>query len=189
MQRGFLLFGYPGSGKGTQGKLLAPILNYAYLSMGQFLREYSKHDNALARKIKDTIDGGHMIDQETFLEILDEVKVLISHSPGVIFDGFPRRMDQVPILEQIIKENNNPDVKAILIDVPKEKLLERITQRGKEGRADDSPEVIETRFKQYGEKSAPINDYFAQKGLLITINGDQPVEAVHQEILNKLGLK
>lgn len=183
-----VILGPPGSGKGTQGKLLAPILNFAYLSMGQFLREYGELDRPMSRKIKDMIDGGNMITTEMLKEIFDDVLLRIKDSKGVVFDGFPRKLDQVPFFEKIVEDNGIQDVKVISLEVPEEKLLQRIHGRD-QGRADDDPSIIKTRFDLYQEKTLPINDYFEKKGLLIKVNGDQPVEDVHKEILNKLGLK
>jgi adenylate kinase len=184
-----VILGPPGSGKGTQGKLIAPILNYGYLSVGQFLREYSKKDTELARTIKEIIDAGKILPDSIFIQVFGEILQKIKDEEGVVFDGFPRDMDQVPLLEEMIRDLGIADVKVLFIDVPKEKLIERITHREIEGRADDDPKVIATRFDEYQKKSEPINKYFDKQGELVRINGDQGIEEVHNEIKSKLGIQ
>lgn len=190
LQHILIVLGPPGSGKGTQGKMLALILNYSYLSMGQYLRAYALRDTDLAKRIKQSIDSGHIISDELFDQVFPEVKSTIRNSNGIIFDGFPRDEAQVPILENLISELNVKDIKVVFLDVPKEKLLSRLHKREKsEDRADDSPEVIGTRFDEYMHKSLPVIEYFEKKGWLIRVNGDQSIEATHDEIVKKLGLE
>lgn len=189
IQHILVILGPPGSGKGTQGKMIAPLLGYDYLSVGQFLREYSKRDTELARQIKETIDAGRIIPDSLFLQIFGEILQKIKDADGVVFDGFPRDMEQVPILEEMAKDLGISDVKVILIEVPKDRLIERLTHReGKEGRVDDDPTVIATRFDEYRRKSAPINEYFRKLNELITINGDQGIDYVHKDIREALGV-
>lgn len=189
LQHILVILGPPGSGKGTQGKLLAPILNYTYVSMGQYLREYAKKDTPLAAQIKQSIDSGHIIPDDLFEQIFPEVRGRIENSDGVIFDGFPRDTAQLPVLEKLVSDFNIPDIKAVFIDVPKEKLIARIHAREKsEDRADDDPEIISTRFDEYMTKSLPAIEYFEKKHKLIKVNGDQSIESTHKEILEKLNI-
>jgi adenylate kinase len=181
-----ILIGPPGSGKGTQGKLLAPILDYNYLSLGQTLREISrrKHDER-ANQIKKLINKGMIIPDEMINNIVLETIKNLPREEGVILDGFPRDIEQVSILDEAIAKFNVDRVKAIFIDVPKIKLLQRLKLR-QDARADDDPEVIETRFKEYDKKTHPILDYFDKQHKLLKVNGDQTVEEVHADILKKL---
>lgn len=186
-----VVLGPPGSGKGTQGKTLAPIFNYNYLSMGQYLREYTKRDTELARKIKETIDGGHIIPDAWMENIFPEAIHSFSQSNGIILDGFPRDLGQTPIFEKFLVDYSVKTIKVIFLEVAKEDLIKRIGQResqGGENRADDEPEIIATRFEEYQTKTFPLRKYFEEKGILIPINGNQPIECTHAEILRKLEL-
>jgi adenylate kinase len=178
-----ILIGPPGSGKGTQGKLLAPILKYNYLSMGSTLREKAKSDE----EIKKTIDAGHIIPDTMIRKIFfDSIKAL-PKAAGVILDGFPRDIDQTNILDELISKHKVDKVRAIFIDVPKSAVLERLKKReGTEGRKDDDPEIIHTRFQEYDRKTHPLIEYFQKHHYLIHINGDQAIEKVHADILKRL---
>ena len=185
-----VVLGPPGSGKGTQGKLLAPILHYNYLSMGQYLRDYSNRGTEMSLKVKNTIDDGHIIPDEWIESIFREAIDSLPEADGIILDGFPRDLKQAPILEKFMAEHQSQSLKVVFIEVPEDKLYDRLVHREQSsGRADDDPSIIHTRFVEYEDKTYPLKDYFAQRGVLVSINGDQPIEGTHQEILNKLGIK
>jgi adenylate kinase len=182
-----ILIGPPGSGKGTQGKLLAPILEYNYLSLGQTLRQYSAGDSPHAAEIKKIIDSGLIIPDAAIKKIFFDAVKILPKAKGLILDGFPRDIDQVNILDEAILKYKIEKVKAIFIDVPKNNIMQRLLKReGIEARSYDNPEVIETRFREYDEKTYPMVKYFEQQHRLIRINGDQTVENVHAEIIRKL---
>jgi adenylate kinase len=182
-----ILIGPPGSGKGTQGKLLGPILNYNYLSLGATLRAFAKNKTAEAKEIKKMIDTGIIIPDEKIRKIFNDTVKNLPKADGLILDGFPRDIDQITILDEAIEKYSVNKVKAIFIDVPKIKVLSRLSKRGVlESRKDDDPNVIETRFKEYDHKTHPLVAYFEKHHRLIHINGDQTVEQVHAEIIKKL---
>ncbi|MBX4187610.1 MAG: nucleoside monophosphate kinase [Candidatus Doudnabacteria bacterium] len=180
-----ILIGPPGSGKGTQGKLLAPILNYNYLSLGQTLRDYAKGKEDEAKQVKKLINAGKIIPDAMISVISHSAIKILPKAEGLILDGFPRDIDQTNILDELISKYKVERVKAVFIDVPKAKVLERLLHR-KDSRTDDNAEVIETRFKEYDEKTHPILEYFDRQHKLIKIHGDQSIEQVHAEILKKL---
>ncbi|HYC79689.1 MAG TPA: nucleoside monophosphate kinase [Candidatus Binatia bacterium] len=182
-----ILIGPPGSGKGTQGKLLSPILEFNYLSLGQTLRQYAKQKTPEAKEIKKLINAGHIIPDATIKRIFFEAIKTLPKAKGLILDGFPRDIDQVNILDEAIGKYKVHRLKAIFIDVPKVKVLQRLQKReDTESRADDNPEVIETRFQEYDEKTYPLVKYFEKQHRLIRIHGDQTIENVHAEIVRKL---
>lgn len=187
IQNFLLLIGPPGSGKGTQGKLLAPILNYNYLSMGSTLRSFAKLKNPKAKEIKKLIDGGHIISDKLFQPIFYKTMDALPKAEGVILDGFPRDIHQVGVLDDAIKKYHVGKVKAIFLDVPKISVIKRLKERAKEeGRADDDPEAIHVRFEEYHEKTFPLVEYFEKHHWLTRIDGDQSIEKVHADILKKL---
>lgn len=183
-----LLIGPPGSGKGTQGQLLAPLLGYNYLSMGQTLRNITKQDTPQAQQIKTLIDAGHIIPDDMIRDIFHSTVQALPPAEGLILDGFPRDVHQVNILNELLNAHQVENVRAVFIDVPKIKVIDRIKQRARlENRADDDPEIIHTRFLEYDEKTHPLVDYFERHHWLARVDGDQPIEKVHEVIMRKLG--
>lgn len=192
IQNVIVILGPPGSGKGTQGKMLAAFLNYNYLSMGQYLRQFAKNVTELAQKVEQTIDKGYIIPDEWMVHIFRTAIDELPHAEGVVLDGFPRDVGQAPILEAFMREHQTKTLKVLFLQVDKQDLIKRIAQRktdSTEIRADDDPAIINTRFEQYEEKTYPLKQYFEDKKVLIPINGNQSIEATHDEIMNKLGLK
>ncbi len=184
-----VILGPPGSGKGTQGKLIAADLHYNYLSMGQYLRDYSNRGTNLAYKVKQTIDAGIIIPDAWIKDIFGEAISNLPDAPGVILDGFPRDIGQAPILEQFMAEHQAQTLKVLFLEVKEEDLLKRITNRGESsGRMDDDPSVIHTRFIEYEDKTFPLKKYYSDKGVLIAIDGNHSIEEVHKEIQQKLNI-
>ena len=214
LQNIFVVLGPPGSGKGTQSKLLAKKLDYFHLSTGDLLREQAGLGTELGLKIKNLIDNGIIVTDEIIREVF-VVKLESLTSSGVILDGYPRTIGQVKILEEVMEKHNISNLKIVFLNVDKEKLLKRITGRKtcslcqemyKEGvpeynsgvcskcggqlivRADDDPAIVGKRFDEYNQKTAEVKDYYEKSGQLVTINGDQSIESVQTEILEKLKL-
>jgi adenylate kinase len=187
IQNILILIGPPGSGKGTQGKLLVPILKYNYLSMGATLREHAKGKAPVDKKIKDIIDAGHIIPDTMIRKIFHDAVKALPKANGLILDGFPRDIGQVSILDEAFAKYGTEKVKVLFIDVPKAHVMARLRKReGIESRADDDPQVVETRFEEYDRKTYPLIEYFEKQHRLVHINGDQNIENVHAEILRKL---
>jgi adenylate kinase len=186
LEKIILIMGAPGSGKGTQGKMLAQKAGYEYFSTGDVLRGLVKQETELGKKVKSIIDQGYIIPDELMHDIFID-KIGSIKAQAVIVDGYPRTMGQVSILEEVVSRFQIREVVVLFLDVDKDKLVQRISART-HGRADDDPSIIDRRFDEYQAKTAPVKGYYEQKGSLIEINGDQPVESVHKDILNKLGL-
>jgi adenylate kinase len=187
LQKIIVFMGAPGSGKGTQTKLLSEKLGYEFFSTGELSREYAKQDTELGRKIKTTIDQGIILPIEIIREIFVKKFESILSSPGVILDGFPRTIEQVKLLEELVDKYKIENFKVLFLDVDKERLLNRLSIRSqKEGRADDDVSAVERRFDEYMTKTAPVKDYYESKNILTHINGDQSIEEVHNEILEKI---
>ena len=187
----YIILGPPGSGKGTQGKLLAEVLHCPYVSMGQVLRNYSSSGTKLAEEIKMLVDAGKIIPDEMIRIVFHEVMMgLPENSHAFVLDGFPRDLNQAPILHQTVDSFGVVNKKIIFINVPEDKLIERLKIRGQTSdRADDNPEIFHTRFEEYRTRTVPLKEYFSKRGTLIDINGDQSIEATHQEIMDKLGIR
>lgn len=187
LQKIIVFMGAPGSGKGTQTKLLAERLGYAYFSTGELSREYAKQDTELGRRIKDLIDNGYILPIDIIRQIFVKKFESLTDSPGIILDGYPRTTDQAELLKEIMAEKGIPNLSVIFLDVDKQQLLKRLSLRGEaQRRADDDPDKVEKRFDEYMNKTAPVKEYYESARLLSHINGDQTIDAVHQEIMNKV---
>jgi adenylate kinase len=182
-----LMIGPPGSGKGTQGRLLAQKIGYGYVSMGQTLREYAKKDTNLAKMIKTAIDTGKIIPDDWIKQIFLESVLSFHHEQGLVLDGFPRDPDQIYLLEDFTQTYDIGKIRGVFLDVPYEQLRERIGGRKTaETRIDDHPEIIDTRFEEYENKTKEVKRHYDDLGILVHVNGDQPIEKVHQDILAKM---
>ena len=181
--------GPQGSGKGTQARVLAERLGFFYWEMGGILREVSKNGTALGNKIKQQIDAGILLSDELLLEVVTNRLTLIPLEQGVIFDGIPRRLDQAEFLLNFLQHQGRKNFTTLFIDVPKEESLKRLTLRAqKEGRADDTPEKIEVRLKQYYQDTLPVIDYLKGRTNFVEINGLQSVEEVTKSINQSLSI-
>lgn len=188
LQNIIVFMGAPGSGKGTQTQLLSAKLGYEYFSTGVLSREYAKQDTDFGRRVKSIIDQGIILPIEIIVEIFTKKFESLTDKQGVILDGYPRTIEQAKLLENLMQQYRIANIKVLFLEVDKTKLINRIIKRGL-NRADDDPAVIEKRFDEYLIKTAPVKEYYEQKGLLIHINGDQTIEQVHQDILKALGIK
>ena len=205
LQNAILIMGPPGSGKGTQSKLLVDELGFAYFSMGNTLREFAKMDTDLGREIKDTIDQGIIVPDHITKDIIREKFKNFLDKPGVVFDGFTRTIGQDEDLKTLLKENGVVNFKVFFLDVDKEKLLARLSSRKTcpncqaiylPGSPEYDTEIckvcghkisirkddqdiasIEKRFDEYMLKTKPVKEYYEAHGLLTHIQGDKSDQA------------
>ncbi|MFT3919147.1 adenylate kinase [Cloacibacterium sp.] len=180
-----VLFGPPGSGKGTQAQNLIEKFNLKQISTGDLFRYNMKNDTELGKLAKSFIDKGQLVpDQVTIDMLIDEVKKPTDAS-GFIFDGFPRTAVQTDALEGIVKDvlNDNIDVCLSLV-VEDEILVKRLLKRGEtSGRADDSNEnVIRARITEYYAKTAEVAELYKQQGKYVEINGVGEIAEISEKL-------
>ena len=180
-----VLFGPPGSGKGTQAQNLIKKYNLKQVSTGDLFRFNIKNYTELGKLAKSYIDKGELVpDQVTIDMLIDELKKP-TDAAGFIFDGFPRTAAQTEALEQIVEEElNHPIDICLSLIVDDEILVERLLKRGEtSGRTDDSNEdIIRNRIKEYYTKTAEVAELYKKQGKYIEVNGVGEIE----EISNKL---
>ena len=180
-----VLFGPPGSGKGTQAQNLIEKFNLKQISTGDLFRYNMKNDTELGKLAKSYIDKGELVpDQVTIDMLIDEVRKP-TNAAGFIFDGFPRTATQTEALEKIVKDELNDEIDICLSLVVEDKVLvQRLLKRGEtSGRTDDSnEEIISNRIKEYYAKTAEVAELYKQQGKYVEINGVGEIEEISQKL-------
>jgi adenylate kinase len=177
------LFGPPGAGKGTQSRELVERFNLCYISTGDLLRKELAAESTLGKQAKNIIASGNLVSDEIIVQILEKT---ISENPnanGFLFDGFPRTTIQAYILEGLMIKLNSALDCLINLEVPEEESVRRLLERGKtSGRLDDNETVIRNRLNEYHQKTLPVLDFYAQKGVRSDIDGTGSIEEVQAEV-------
>ena len=191
--KNLVIFGAPGSGKGTQSDLLVAKYGFRHISTGDVLRAEIKQGTELGRTAQQFIDKGQLIPDELMIEILASVYDSLCPCEGVIFDGFPRTIPQAEALKKMLAQRGT-EVSAVLqLEVPEEMLTERLLNRGKtSGRADDNAETIRKRLEVYHSQTAPLAAWYAAEGKLHAIKGYGALEEINAalcEVIDNVRLK
>lgn len=173
--------GPPGAGKGTQAMLLAKDREIAHISTGAMLREVSKQGTELGRLVKPIIDAGEYVTDELIGRIIQERIKQPDCVNGFIFDGFPRTVEQARMLSNMLEDI--PSVMLLYLTVTREEVISRLEKRrGEQNREDDSVEIQLKRLRVYKEKTAPVVDYYRNKGCLIEIDGSGGIGSVNERL-------
>ncbi len=183
-----ILFGPPGSGKGTQATKLAEKYNLIHISTGDLFRYEMGNDTPLGLEAKSFIDKGELVPDSVTIGMLENKMNKHPEANGFILDGFPRTIKQSEALDEIFA-NKNMAISALLsLDVNKEELVKRLLERGKtSGRADDvDPEIISNRISVYHEQTAPVYNYYDKKDLSKTIDGIGSIEEIFDRLCNAI---
>jgi len=177
-----LLFGPPGSGKGTQSKLLIQHYGLKHLSTGDILRKEIAEQTPLGRIAQHYIDKGELVPDEVVVSIIEEM-FAEKNLKGFVFDGFPRTVAQAKALDSMLIGIKKTICIMIVLQVSEDELIRRLLNRAKiEGRKDDELSIIENRIKVYQNQTAPVLDYYKAQGKVFIVNGMQPEEVVFKEI-------
>lgn len=182
-----VLLGAPGSGKGTQAKLLKKEFNIPHISTGDLLRAAVAAKSALGLAAKEVMDKGQLVSDEIVLGMLNERLAQDDAKVGFILDGFPRNLVQADMLDKLLAEINMPAQHAILIAVDPEEVVSRIAKRAtEEGRADDKEAVVRDRIKIYEDQTAPVVDHYKNHEVLSEVLGQGAIDQVQHRILSVL---
>ena len=185
-----VLLGAPGSGRGTQAALLVQELNLPHISTGELLRSAVKAGTELGIKAKAVMDRGELVSDDIMLGLLGERLSQADAEGGFILDGYPRNLSQARALDELLERLDQPVDEALQIDVDVDLVVARIARRAaEEGRSDDTEEVVRNRMKVYSDQTAPVVDYYAQKGLLSRVLGEGTIEEVFQRIRGVLQMR
>lgn len=178
-----VIMGAPGSGKGTQAALIVKELGIAHVSTGDLLRAAVAAGTELGKKAKEVMDRGELVSDEIVLGLLEERLSNSGMGNGFILDGYPRNIAQAEALNDLLERIGQPVDEALQIDVDEESVVARIAKRAAlEGRSDDTEETVRNRLKVYAEQTAPVVEYYANKGILSRVLGEGSIEEVFQRI-------
>jgi adenylate kinase len=185
----FILFlGAPGSGKGTQGQVLARRLGVPKIATGDILRAAMKDGTPLGKEAKRFYDAGKLVPDSVILDLIRVELAKPEAQEGAIFDGFPRTAAQAELVDKTLAQRGQRLTHVLLLDVPEEELVRRLHGRAQqEGRSDDTPDAIRTRLVVYQQDTAPLVAHYAQRGIVHRVPGVGAVETIAEEIKRVLG--
>lgn len=210
-----ILMGLPGAGKGTQAEKINDKYNIPHISTGDMFRLAIKEGTELGKQAKEYMDQGALVPDQVTIGIVKERLSKDDCKDGFLLDGFPRTIAQAEALQAILHELNENMDYVVNVEVPEEKLVERLTGRrvcptcgttyhviynppeeegvcDKDGsqliqRDDDKPETVKKRLAVNLEQTKPLLDFYEEKGYLVTVDGDQDINEVFQDIQSKIG--
>lgn len=178
--KNIVIFGAPGSGKGTQSDLLVKKYGFKHISTGDVLRAEIKNGTELGNTAKGFIDNGQLIPDSLMIDILASVYDSLCPCEGVIFDGFPRTIPQAEALKEMLAKRGTEVSGMLELDVPNEMLIERLVNRGKtSGRADDNEETIRKRLDVYNNQTAPLIEWYEKEGMRHAVKGYGELEEIN----------
>ena len=178
-----VIFGAPGSGKGTQSERIVAKYGINHISTGDVLRAEIKNGTELGKTAKGYIDQGQLIPDELMIDILASVLDGFKESKGVIFDGFPRTIAQAEALKKMLAERGQEVSLMLDLEVPEDELMKRLILRGKEsGRADDNEETIKKRLTVYHSQTAPLIGWYKNENKYCHINGVGTMDGIFADI-------
>lgn len=182
--KNIVIFGAPGSGKGTQSDLLIKKYGLGHISTGDVLRNEIRNKTELGKIAKGYIDKGQLIPDELMVDILANVYDGFGKDhEGVIFDGFPRTIPQAEALKDMLNKRGHKVAAMVELDVPEDELTTRLIKRGREsGRSDDNAETIRKRLDVYHNQTSPLIDWYEKEGIHNHINGLGELDRIFSDI-------
>lgn len=183
-----LILGAPGSGKGTQGKILAERLGLVKITTGDILRAAVKAGTPLGQDAKKYMDAGKLVPDALILDLIKGELDQPGATDGAVFDGFPRTAAQAELVDQTLGARGQRLTHVLLLDVTEEELVRRLQSRATlEGRTDDTPETVRTRLQVYQQDTAPLLGHYAQRGVVHRVPGTGSVDEIAGEIKRIIG--
>jgi adenylate kinase len=184
----FVILGPPGSGKGTQGKLLSERLELPKIATGDLLRDALEAKMPLGQKAKQYMDRGELVPDTVIMGLVGEQLERPEAANGAIFDGFPRTIPQAEALDRLLSKRGARLRCVLLFDVAEEEVVRRMMRRSKvEGRSDDDPATVQRRLQVYQQATAPLIAYYGSRGIMHRVQGTGEVNEVSERIRHILG--
>lgn len=179
-----VLFGPPGSGKGTQSEKLIEKYKLAHFSTGDILRNEIKNGTELGRQAEKIMKKGELVSDEIVIGMIKNKILANRNANGFIFDGFPRTVEQARALDDLMKEFNMSISGLVSLVVPNEELIARLLKRGEEtGRADDNLETIKNRINVYDSQTAPVAAFYENQGKYYPVDGVGSIDGIFDRIV------
>ncbi len=181
-----VIFGAPGSGKGTQSELIIKKYGLHHISTGEILREEIEKKTELGLLADGYISKGQLVPDDIIIRMLASILDENKHVKGYIFDGFPRTLPQGEALDKMLRERGTSIVVVLNLSVDENELIQRLLKRGEmSGRSDDNLETIQKRLDVYRQQTEPLKAYYKKQGKLFTIKGDT-IEDIFEKISDEL---
>ena len=184
-----ILVGAPGSGKGTQSAVLADHLGVPHISSGELLRAEADSGSELGRRIREYTSRGELVPDDLVFAALSKVLDQTVEGGGFVLDGFPRTLAQARRLDAAAAPAQSAVDLAVHLDLPDDIAYERIARRARGGRTDDAADVVHRRLRVFHEETEPLLDYYRERGILASIDADQPADAVTAAILDAVAAR
>ncbi|MEO8414621.1 MAG: adenylate kinase [Ginsengibacter sp.] len=183
-----ILFGPPGSGKGTQSEKLITKYNLKHLSTGDLLRSEISKKTPLGIEAKKFMDKGQLVPDEVVIGMISDALDNHAGVVGFLFDGFPRTATQADALDKLLELKNLSINVMLALDVTEEELVKRLVKRGEtSGRPDDDNEhVIKTRIQEYHKKTSPVADHYKKVNKVILVKGEGSVEDIFRGLTKEI---
>lgn len=182
-----IIFGPPGSGKGTQSMNIIKKYNLVHLSTGDIMRMEMAKNTPIGQTLRKYIDKGGLVPDNIVLDLLYKRGACQYGTQGMIFDGFPRTIVQAENLDKMLSKNKTEVDIVLSIEVSEEEILKRLIGRGQDsGRSDDKHEIIHHRIEVYKEQTFPLIDYYKMQGKFVSVSGMFPVAEVFEAICQKI---
>jgi len=178
-----IIFGPPGAGKGTQAKYLVKTLNSIQISTGDMLREEIKKDTEIGKRIINNMNDGKFVDDEIVNKLLEKIIFNPKNANKLIFDGYPRTINQAKNLENLLIKSNQKIDYVFFLNVDKQAIVKRIEKRKVlEKRSDDDSSTILKRYDTYMEVTKPVLDYYSKNQNFHEIDGTMEIKDISQKI-------
>jgi len=182
-----VIFGAPGSGKGTQSDLIKEKYNLFHISTGDVLRAEIKNGTQLGKTAEEFISKGQLVPDQLIIDMLASVLDANKGVNGVIFDGFPRTTPQAIALSAMLKERGTEVSGVVALEVEEQELIQRLLKRGEiSGRSDDNLETIKSRLDVYNNQTTPLIDHYKAEGKYIGIHGMGSIEEIFSRIAGSI---
>jgi len=183
-----ILFGPPGSGKGTQSEKLTSKYNLKHLSTGDLLRNEIQSQTALGNEAKKLMDKGHLVPDEVVTGMISSALDSNQKCNGFLFDGFPRTSAQAEALDRLLDLKKAPIAILLALEVSEEELVKRLFKRGEtSGRSDDNNEtVIRERIIEYHRKTSPVAERYQRKGKVVMVKGEGSVDEIFSALCKEI---
>ncbi|MEY4278688.1 MAG: hypothetical protein RL377_692 [Bacteroidota bacterium] len=183
-----ILFGPPGSGKGTQSENIIAAFGLQHLSTGNLLRNEIANQTPLGLKAKTLMDAGQLVPDEVVIGMVDNFMNAHPEAKGFLFDGFPRTTAQCVALDALLKEKSNEINVVLALEVSEEELVKRLLGRGAtSGRSDDTNEtIIRARIQEYHDKTTAVATYYAQFNKVVSVQGEGTVDSIYADLKKEI---